>query len=58
MDEYPYADTDFAHEVEMDEAYNEESDDLPEYKYEDYEGDHFDGEAIDYYIESSLFGWE
>jgi hypothetical protein len=54
MDEYPYADTDFAHEVEMDETYN---DDFPmSLEYD--EGDYFDGEAIDFYAESSLFGWE
>lgn len=44
---------DRAHDYEMDEAYNDESDDLPEYQYEDY-----DESYIDSYVEASLFGWD
>ena len=45
---------DMAHEYEMDEAYNEESDDFTGYEYEDYDNDHL----IDSYMEGSLFGWD
>ena len=56
MDEYTFADTDFAVEIEMDEIFNEDfEDDFPiSYEYEDYDNE----EYIDYYAEASLFGWE
>ena len=52
MDEYTFADVDFAVEVEFDEMFSEESDDFTEYEYEDYDGYEDAG------MEGYLFGWD
>ena len=52
MDEYTFADVDFAVEIEFDEMFSEESEDFTEYEYEDYEPYEDAG------LEGYLFGWD
>lgn len=52
MDEYTFADVDFAVEIEFDEMFSEESEDFTEYEYEDYEPYEDAG------MEGYLFGWD
>lgn len=55
MNDYDFQDTDFAVEVILDEATIPPFD---PYEVDEYEDDEFDESYIDYYAESSLFGWD